>query len=113
LLARVHAVLSVGLVPLLLVGIFLSQLPILRKLGSRALCYADWEGFQEALSAVIPGGVLQWCASYCATLFHLPLLGAVVFMGLCVGVFAIGRYWMRLPRWVALIPIIQVLLQVT
>ena len=45
------------------------------KLGERALCYADWAGFSEAVARPVPGGVLQWGADFLAVLFHVPWLG--------------------------------------
>ena len=83
------------------------------KLGERALCYADWAGFSEAVARPVPGGVLQWGADFLAVLFHVPWLGGAVFLALGAGVTLLAHRWVRLPMAVAWLPWLQVLLQVT
>lgn len=83
------------------------------KLGSRALFFADGEGLLEALARPVCGGLLQWCAEGLATLWHLPFLGGAVFLLLGVAVTAIARFWAKVPRSVACLPFLLVLLQVT
>ena len=101
------------LVPIVMIVTLCLQLPLLLKLGERALCYADAEGFMEALTRPLPGGGLQWCADFLAVLFHQPWLGSLAFLLLGAGVFAIGRYWAKLHPLIAALPLLQVLLQLT
>ena len=110
-----HAIDRYGcwVLPVVAFVVFLTQLPLLLKLGERSLCYADAEGLKEALGRTVPGGLLQWCADFLAVLFHQPWLGAIAFVAVAVGVYAIGRRWTKLSPLVAMLPILQVLLQVT
>ena len=91
----------------------LLQTELLMKLGGRALCYTDWNGFWEMASRPVPGGTLAWCGAFLATLFQVPWLGMLAFLGLSIAVTLLGRYWCRLNVWAALAPCIQVVLQLT
>ena len=91
----------------------LFQAELLMKLGERALCYADWNGFWEMATRPLPGGTLAWCGSFLAALCYVPWVGILCLLLLAGGVSAIGRYWCRLNGWAALAPCIQVALQLT
>jgi hypothetical protein len=91
----------------------LLQIELFMKLGSRALCYADWNGFWETATRPVPGGALAWCGELLATLFQVPWLGMLAFLGISVAVTLLGRFWCRLNWWAALAPCVQVVLQLT
>lgn len=87
-----------------IVGAFLLYRPIFMKLGTRALCYADWAGFCEAFASPLPGGVLAWCANALALTWTLPLLGDFTWLLLAAGVALLGWRWAKLPPVAALLP---------
>lgn len=78
--------------------------PIFAKLGSRALCYADWAGFREALLSPLPGGALAWCANALALTWTFPVLGVFTWLLLAAGVTGLAWRWARLPLLAALLP---------
>lgn len=87
--------------------------PLLWKLGSRALCYADSAGLHEALFAWTPGGLLQWCASGIAACWAVPWVGLTLLLLLGIGITALAWFWARLPLWAAPLPFAMTLLLVT
>lgn len=105
--------LALGGVVVALVGAVLCQVELLMKLGSRALCYADWAGFCEMVMRPVPGGMLAWGSAFLAMLFQVPWLGVGVLFLLGALVVLLGRVWCRLPWWGALFPCAQVVAQLT
>ena len=104
------SILLLAAIPLLAA---LLQVELLAKLGERALCYADWEGFWETASAPIPGGTLAWSSAFLGTLFHVTGLGLTCTLLLGVATTLLARRWCQFSWAVALVPCIQVALQVT
>lgn len=104
---------SVGLLAAIPLVAVVLQVELLAKLGERALCYADWEGFWEMATSPIPGGTLAWCSAFLATLFHVMSFGLVSYLLSCIAITLFARWWCKFSWATALVPCIQVVLQIT
>lgn len=85
-------------------GAALFYWPIFAKLGARALCYADWAGFCDALAQPLPGGALAWASHALARSWALPVPGLLTWLLLAAGVALLGRKWAKVPAAVAFLP---------